>query len=43
MRRVWMMLGAVGVFVAGWLTCFISALAATKIDWKSKLQEKGQL
>ena len=39
MRWVWVGLGAIVVFWAGWLTCFISALAATKIDWKSKVGE----
>jgi hypothetical protein len=37
MRSVAIAVGAIVVFVAGWLTCFISAMAATKIDWKSKI------
>jgi ABC-type antimicrobial peptide transport system permease subunit len=37
MRWMAIAVGAIVVFVAGWLTCFLSALAATKIDWKSKI------
>ena len=43
MKR-WVWRGVVGatLFLAGWLTCFVSALAATKIDWKDRL-ERGKL
>lgn len=37
MRTVIKVVGYLGIFVAGWLTCFISAMAATKVDWRSKV------
>lgn len=39
MRWVWVGVVGAALFTLGWLTCFISALAATKIDWKSKVGE----
>lgn len=43
MRWVWMSVVGAALFCAGWLTCFICALAATKIDWKAKLEKRGKL
>ena len=39
-RWVGIIIASVLLFSAGWLTCFISALLATKIDWAGKLGEK---
>jgi hypothetical protein len=43
MKWLWACVVGAALFTLGWLTCFISALAATKIDWKGRLEKRGKL